>query len=247
MLTAIGPIAAANPKQLSPDRRSVDPTQDRTQVSGLYGMVDTSANKQLDHLTLGCVLLDAGVRFLQLRMKGASDEEHLAILPALQEMCASRGAQLLVNDRLEVAAQVDGVGVHLGQEDADPVAARSLLGGRPLIGLSTHNPSQARAACRLPVDYIGYGPIFSAMGKHHSSLDQRVPRHPVGLASLKQAVAEATVPVVAIGGIKLEHLPLLLATGVQAAAVISAVTSAADCSKAAQAFQQGFAAMTPSA
>ena len=208
-------------------------------------MVDTSANEQLDHLSLGRVLLDGGVRFLQLRMKGASDEEHLAILPTLQEMCASRGAQLLVNDRLDVAAQVAGVGVHLGQDDADPVAARNLLGEGPLIGLSTHNPSQVRAACRLPVDYIGYGPIFSAIGKHHSSLDQRIPQSAVGLASLKQAVAEATVPVVAIGGIQLEHLPLLLATGVHAAAVISAVTCAVDCSEAVHAFQQGFAGISP--
>lgn len=246
MLTATGPVAAANTKQPAPGLKAVDPSQDRVQIAGLYGMVDTSANGQLDHLALSRLLLDAGVRVLQLRMKGASDEEHLEILPVLQGMCASRGAQLLVNDRLEVAAQVAGVGVHLGQEDADPVRARSVLGEEVLIGLSTHNPSQARAACRLPVDYIGYGPIFSAMGKHHNSRDQRIPHHPVGLASLKQVVAEATVPVVAIGGIKLEHLPLLLATGVHAAAVISAVTSASDCSEAAQAFQRGFASMAPS-
>lgn len=219
----------------------------RPEVSGLYGMVDTSANETLDHLTLGRILLQAGVRVLQLRMKDASTAEHLSILPALQQLCVQAGAALVVNDRLDVAAQVAGVGVHLGQEDVDPSEARQVLGDEALIGLSTHTPLQARAACRLPIDYIGYGPIFSAAGKHHSALDDRAPRAPVGLASLKQVVTEATVPVVAIGGVDLDRLPLLLGTGVHAVATIAAVTCAQDCRQAAEAFQRGFVSMTPSA
>ena len=212
--------------------------------SGLYGMVDTSANQDLDHLSLGRALLDAGVRVLQLRMKGASTEEHLAVLSPLARMCGVEGAQLLVNDRLDVAKLLPAVGVHLGQGDAAPSEARRILGHDVLIGLSTHDLDQVHLACQLPVDYIGYGPVFSAAGKHHSTTDQRLPRDPVGLASLKRAVSEATVPVVAIGGVDLESLPLLVATGVHAVAVISAVTTAADCREAAEAFQRGFSSLS---
>jgi len=219
----------------------------RAEVAGLYGMVDTSANDTLDHLTLGRLLLDAGVRVLQLRMKDSSAEQHLQILPTLQQMCSESGARLLVNDRLDVAVQVPGVGVHLGQDDAHPQEARRVLGDAVLIGMSTHSPAQARAACRMPIDYIGYGPIFSAAGKHHSAMDRRVPHTPVGLASLKQVVTEATVPVVAIGGIDLERLPLILGTGVLAVATIAAVTGALNSSQAATAFQRGFTSLTPSA
>ncbi len=215
--------------------------------SGLYGMVDTSANHKVDHIVLGRTLLDAGVRVLQVRMKNASVEEHLAVLPALQEMCIEQGAQLLVNDHLEVARHIPGVGIHLGQDDVNATEARRVLGDDVLIGLSTHNLRQVRTACSLPIDYIGYGPIFTAEGKHRNLSDRRVPHDPVGLASLKQAITEATVPVVAIGGIDLERLPLLIATGVHAVAAISAVTSASNPLEAARAMQRSFDCGNPSA
>ncbi len=242
--TALIAVASA---EILRKREALQSRTGRVEVAGLYGMVGTSANDALDHLTLGQILLDAGVQVLQLRMKDASAEQHLEILPALQQLCAETGARLVVNDRLDVAVQVSGVGVHLGQDDTDPREARRALGEEVLIGLSTHSPAQARAACRMPIDYIGYGPIFSAAGKHHSALDRRFPHAPVGLASLKQVVTEATVPVVAIGGVDLERLPLLLGTGVHAVATIAAVTGALSCSQAATAFQRGFASITPSA
>lgn len=219
----------------------------RAPVCGLYGMVDTSASPQLQHLELAGSLLQAGVSVLQLRMKDAEDAQRLRILRALKDLAEPLGALIVINDHVHLAAAVAGVGVHLGQDDHDPRQARAILGDSVLIGLSTHSPQQARDAERLGVDYIGYGPIFSAGGKHISANDQRPPRSPVGLASLKAVVKQAAIPVVAIGGIDLDKLPLLLATGVDAVAALSAITSAPSPVAAARAFQAGFDGNTRSA
>ena len=118
--------------------------------------------------------------------------------------------------------------------------ARAVLGESALIGLSTHDPIQAREGEAQGVDYIGYGPVFSSTGKHHAERDERVPHSPVGLASLKVVVSGATVPVVAIGGINLSALPLLVATGVDAVAVISAINCAKDPVDVARSFHSAF-------
>jgi len=198
----------------------------RAAICGLYGIVDTSAAPQLRHLDLGRALLQAGVSVLQLRMKDTAPAEQLPILQGLKRAADEAGAELIVNDHVHLAAEVSGVGVHLGQQDMSPRDARAVLGESALIGLSTHNLLQAREAENQGVDYIGYGPVFSSAGKHRGSNDRRPPQPPVGLASLKVVVSAATVPVVAIGGIDLNVLPLLVATGVDAVAVISAISCA---------------------
>jgi thiamine-phosphate pyrophosphorylase len=209
-------------------------------------MVDTSASPHLDHLDLAQALLQAGVFVLQLRMKGAGDEQQLPVLRALAQLAAGSGAQVLVNDHVHLAAAVPGVGVHLGQDDGDPGQARALLGDGVLVGLSTHSPAQARQAQQLGVDYIGYGPIFGAGSKHLGPGDQRQPHPALGLTSLKQVLGEVTLPVVAIGGVDLERLPLLLATGVRCVAAISAVSCATDPLAAAGAFHRILAPSCPS-
>ena len=189
-------------------------------------MVDTSPRPDRNHLDLASALLAAGTRILQLRMKGASVQQQAELLRALLPLCQASSAALVVNDSVDLAASFPGVGVHLGQEDGDPREARRALGSDPLIGRSTHSPAQALEASRLSVDYIGFGPIFSSDAKHLTTGDGRSPRSPVGLAALKQVVRDATVSVVAIGGISQHNLPLVLATGVPAVAAISAVVTA---------------------
>jgi thiamine-phosphate pyrophosphorylase len=209
-------------------------------------MVDTSASPQLSHLDLAQTLLQAGVSILQLRMKGAQDEEQLAVLRALAQLCAGTGAQLLVNDHVHLAAAVPGVGVHLGQDDGDPAQARALLGDDGLLGLSTHSLAQAEEAQQMGADYIAYGPIFGAGSKHLAAGDQREPHPARGLSSLRRVLSQARVPVVAIGGVDLERLPLLLASGVRCVAAISAITCVPDPLAAAQTFQRSLASTCPS-
>ena len=201
-------------------------------IAGLYGIVDVSANPALDEVALSCAWLAGGVRILQLRMKGADVAEVSRTLDALVPLCAEAGCLLIVNDHVELAAR-HGVGVHLGQDDMDPREARRILGEEAVIGWSTHDLQQVRRASERGVDYIGYGPIFSAAAKHRTAGDAREPMPACGLASLSAAVAAATVPVVAIGGIDAERLPFVLATGVQSVAMISAVARAPDPARAA--------------
>ncbi len=202
---------------------------DKQRVSGLYGMADTSAGGVRTHEELGRILLREGVTIVQIRWKDGTDEQIAEVVEALLLEAEARGSTLVVNDRLEVAAAFPGVGLHLGQDDGDPRAARRRLGEGRVIGLSTHDARDVRAACDAPVDYLGFGPIFSGAGKHRSTGDRRLVRSPVGLPALAEAVSLAGPrPIVAIGGITASHLVSVRSTGVAAWAVLGAIAAAPD-------------------
>jgi thiamine-phosphate diphosphorylase len=111
----------------------------------------------------------------------------------------SLGLRLIINDRADVALALGADGVHLGQDDLSPEAARRLLGDNAVIGFSTHNVSQAIEAARLPADYVAIGPVFATGTKEN-------PDPVVGLDGLRRVRdAIGQVPLVAIGGITLEH------------------------------------------
>jgi thiamine-phosphate pyrophosphorylase len=201
-------------------------------------MVDTSARPDRTHLEIAEALLAAGVRVLQLRMKGASDAEVRAVLDRLVPRLGS--ATLILNDRVDLAATVPGVGVHLGQGDLDPAEARRRLGPDRIIGWSTHTLSQVRAAASLPVQYIAFGPVFSAAGKYRLHGDAREPMSAVGVEGLRRAVEASERPVIAIGGIDQDNLPGVLETGVCGVAVIAAVAAAPDMTAAARRILDAF-------
>lgn len=196
-------------------------------VHGLYGIADVSGAPGRTEFEVAEAFLDAGVSVLQLRMKGAPEAAIAAVLEALVPRCADAGCSLLVNDHVGLAARF-GIGVHLGQDDADPAGARDAVGPDVLVGWSTHDARDVERAARLPVDYVGFGPVFSAAGKHRAAGDDRAPMSARGLAALAAVVATATVPVVAIGGIDADNLADVLDAGAAAAAVISAVAAAPD-------------------
>ena len=185
---------------------------------GLYGIADAGFG---DPVALGVALAEAGVATVQIRAKGWSEDDLLVasreLLPALR----ARGALLIVNDSLEVAARVGADGLHLGQDDPphDLAEARATLPPGALIGRSTHSLEQLRAA--QDADYLGFGPIF-ATGTKVGALPPR------GTELLAQAVAASARPLVAIGGIDLTGLPAVRATGVWGWAVISAILRAPD-------------------
>ncbi|MFL6284963.1 MAG: thiamine phosphate synthase, partial [Pyrinomonadaceae bacterium] len=129
---------------------------------------------------------------------------------------------LIINDRADIALALGADGVHLGQDDMPPEAARSLLGGGAVVGFSTHGVEQAIAAARLPVDYIAVGPIFKTASKEN-------PDPVVGLEGLRR-VREAVgrLPLVAIGGVTRENVPSVLDAGADSVAVISALLNHED-------------------
>lgn len=193
-------------------------------LSGYYAILDIpdmtlSADTALE--ARAAELLAARPCCLQLRAKrlGAAALRDAAarVLP----LCRAAGVPFCVNDRVDVALVVGADLVHVGQDDLPLAAVRQVAGDRLGVGVSTHNPAQARAAVAGGADYIGFGPVFGTRTKDN-------PDPVVGLAALEAVAASAGVPVVAIGGISLETVAEVARTGAHAAAVISAVDRAVD-------------------
>jgi thiamine-phosphate pyrophosphorylase len=126
---------------------------------------------------------------------------------------------LIINDRVDVALAVGAQGVHLGQDDMPPEAARKLLGPNAVIGYSTHNIEQAIAAAKLPIDYLAIGPIFATTTKSDTA--------PVlglhGLRAVREAIG--AFPLVAIGGISHANAREVIGAGADSVAVIGALLS----------------------
>jgi thiamine-phosphate pyrophosphorylase len=138
---------------------------------------------------------------------------------AAMDVAARNSVQLIINDRVDIALAVGAHGVHLGQDDMPPEAARRLLGAEAIIGYSTHTVEQASAALTLPIDYIAVGPIFQTATKTDTS--------PVlgleGLRAARQAIDD--FPLVAIGGITRANASEVIRAGADSVAVISALLS----------------------
>lgn len=167
-------------------------------------------------------MLSGGARFLQLRVKGVGTAEFVDVARAVKRLTDSVGAALIVNDRADVARLVDAAGVHLGQTDLPPRAARAVLGEGKVIGLSTHSLDQVDAAMRLrELDYIAYGPIFATTSKENPDPVQ-------GIEGLRAAHRLTHVPIVAIGGITENTMPEVLAAGADAVAMIGELIRSPD-------------------
>ncbi len=165
--------------------------------------------------------LAGGVDVVQLRDKGLEAKQEIAALEVLAEACARHGALLAVNDRADVALAVDADVLHLGQDDLPVPLARRVVGDDVVIGRSTHDVDQARAAAVEPgVDYFCTGPCWPTPTK---------PGRPAPGLDLVRATAGTTDrPWFAIGGIDRERLPEVLAAGAERVVVVRAVTEAED-------------------
>lgn len=203
-------------------------------VRGLYGMVDVSPTADAAlATTLASALVEGGARIVQLRMKGVDAATMLAIARALAPWCRARSVTFIVNDRVDVALAAGADGVHLGQDDLPLAAARAIVPARFVIGVSTHDEAQARAAADGGADYIGFGPCFTTATKLN-------PDPVVGLERLARVCAASPIPVVAIGGIGLDTVADVARAGAAAAAIIRAVNAAPDVVAAASAVTAAF-------
>lgn len=172
-------------------------------------------------------LAGAGVRLMQYRLKHAPAGEMLRVSRQLASALQPQGITFIVNDRPDVAAMAEASGVHVGQDDLGVAATRTLVGDT-VIGISTHNLEQFRAADASTADYIAVGPIFATSSKAN-------PDPVVGIELIRQVRALTSKPIVAIGGIKLENAAEVIAAGADSVAVISDVLCAADrCQRAKQ-------------
>ena len=163
--------------------------------------------------------LEGGVRAVQLREKDLGGRDLLQLAREVKELCDRYGAELFVNDRVDVALASDAAGVHLAANSLPVKVARKIVGPDRKIGVSTHSVDEARAAAEAGADFVLFGPVYPTASKLAFG-------DPQGPAALNTVTDAASVPVFAIGGIKLEHIPELKAHGAARIALISGISVA---------------------
>ena len=158
-----------------------------------------------------------GVRYVQLRMKKRSRQEVLDVARRLRRITAGTETRFIVNDDVDIAAEADADGIHLGQEDMSVGEARKRwpVPGK-VFGLSTHNEDQERRAREVAPDYIGVGPVFATPTKEK-------PDPILGLGRMGRIVRQSPLATVAIGGIDRDNLPEVLRHGAVNYGVLRAV------------------------
>jgi len=191
---------------------------------GFYAVLDRADE------TLARTLVGAGARVLQIRLKPAAVDDIVRVARMARRVCNDAGAQLIVNDRIDIALAVGADGVHLGQTDIPLADACALVGTRLAIGISTHNLEQVSAAAQLAPAYIAYGPVFATTTKANPDVVQGIP-------ALRAAVkAAGDIPVVAIGGITPGHARVVYAARATSICAIRAVNAAPDVGAAVREF-----------
>lgn len=177
----------------------------------LYAILDTALLARHGHSLADVVAACGNLEWVQIRHKGPFDRNFVSEL----EACAKIRQNLILNDRADYAA-LFGFGLHIGQEDLPPAAARGIIGAESKLGLSTHNLEQLEVGTREPVDYLALGPIFATTSKEN--LDPVV-----GLARLAELRPLTRLPLVAIGGITLQNAASVRAAGADHVAILSAL------------------------
>ncbi|HEY3589302.1 MAG TPA: thiamine phosphate synthase [Buttiauxella sp.] len=181
---------------------------------GLYPVVDN-----VEWITR---LLDAGVRTIQLRIKDKHDKDVEADIVAAIKLSQQYQARLFINDYWQLAIKHHAYGVHLGQEDMDVANLDAIRDAGLRLGLSTHDNMEMDRALEARPSYIALGHVFPTQTK-------QMPSAPQGLEQLAAHIKTlGEYPTVAIGGISIDRVPAVLATGVGSVAVVSAITQADD-------------------
>lgn len=173
-------------------------------------------------MDLAGAFLAGGARVLQVRAKELASGPLLDLCEGLVALAGGYSASVIVNDRVDVARLSRAHGVHLGQEDLPPLAAREQLGPDAIIGFSTHTLAQLEDASREPITYVAVGPVFGT-----STKDTGYSAVGLDLVSAASRMA-GSMPVVAIGGVTLENAASALAAGASSVAVISDLLAGGD-------------------
>ncbi len=167
--------------------------------------------------------LRAGVNMVQIRERDLSARRLFSLTEAVVKIARNYNTRVLVNDRADIAATT-GAGVHLTTRSIKPDVVRSVFGSEMLIGVSTHSLEEAVAAEKGGADFIVFGPVFETESK-------KIYGPPVGLEALAEVTARLSIPVLALGGIKLSNFREALESGAAGIAAISLFTGASDLRK----------------
>ncbi len=201
----------------------------------LYGLIDPENTGGHDPVELAGALATGGVTLVQLRDKKNETGDLVSLAKELKAVLDPYRVPLLINDRVDVAFAAGADGVHLGQNDLDPISARRILGGAAIIGLTVRDQAEANAAPLEIIDYVGLGGVFATASKINAA-------QPIGLDGLRTLSKSLRkrrpgLAICAIAGIGIENAPSAIDAGADGVAVISALSGVADPVKAAREFR----------
>lgn len=172
------------------------------------------------------MVLEGGCKWIQLRLKDATDEEFRQTALEIIPLCKENEAFLVFDDRVELAKEMSVHGVHLGKDDMNPLLARENMGPEAIIGCTANTAADIIAFRGWDVDYVGLGPFRYTTTKSKLSPVIGIDGYRVIVDEVRKD--EILLPIVAIGGITLEDIPALMATGVNGVAMSSAIINAPD-------------------
>lgn len=167
-----------------------------------------------------------GATVVQLREKTASSLAFLEVAQNIKAICDEHDVPLIINDRIDIALAVDAAGVHVGQSDIPADIVRRVIGPDMVLGVSAANLAEARKAVEDGADYLGVGAMFATATKTDADF--------TSIDELKRIRAGVDVPIVVIGGINAERIPLFRGTGIDGLAIVSAIIAQPDIEQAAR-------------
>lgn len=192
-------------------------------LCGSFGMVETAI-----------AAVRGGATLVQLRDKDASLKEMITTGKALKKALHGTGAKLIINDNAEAALAIGADGIHIGQSDGIAEEVRAKIGSDMILGLSVQTSELAAKVDSSVVDYLGIGPVFPTATKKNCA-------PAIGFEGLQRVLSHNGLPAVAIGGIKLNHVDDILATGAEGLAVVSAICGQPDPEQASRALKTAIA------
>ncbi len=201
-------------------------------LRGLYMIIDPAVAGERDVLHVAREAIAGGAAIVQWRDKTREKRLQLADVRALANICRGAGVPLIVNDDVDLALAAEADGVHVGQRDLPVAAVRRLVPDGWIVGASTNNADEARAAEADGADYVSVGDLFVTTSKDDT--------RPATLDTLREVRAAVRVPVCAIGGVGETNIAGVVAAGADMATVISAVMAADDPRAAAQRLAAAF-------
>ena len=166
-------------------------------------------------------VLTVGMPAIQLRERDLSARELVTLAREVQAVMALRRSQLLINDRIDVALALEGVGVHLRSNSLPVSVARQLLGARRLLGVSVHAVEEVLLAQSQGADYVILGPIYETPSKQMFG-------PPLGIHTLEKACRLVRIPIIGIGGVTAARAHEMRRVGAFGVAVITAILGASD-------------------
>ena len=198
----------------------------------LYAILDTVLARRHGWapVDLARAYFDGGARLVQIRAKTEPSGPLLALCDDIVRLAEPYCALVIVNDRADLARLSGAAGVHVGQDDLPVRHVRALVGDGAIVGLSTHTVAEIDAGAGAPASYLAVGPVFGTGTKDTGYA-------PVGLEMIRAArVRMPGKPIVAIGGITLEHAPEVIAAGARSVAIISDLLATGDPARCVRAY-----------